>query len=333
MSKLYDEFMNLILSRPNYEARGFINVNCPACGDSRQRGGFLPTSTGGFRYSCYNGGCTFSSKPTGWEAGNGLNGRVRQLFNLLGGDISRIPGNELMRRVEAVQDNTGKVLGHQKRLSIVGKFTPVVLPRGTIRLEDAAEGNTAAEDVMEYLYKRSPLYLEVDFPFMWAPKYPKHLIVPFIHFNDKIVGYMGRDITKATGDGRFIQRAPADYMFNQHTLSGNPNKYVFVVESPMDAILLRGVATKSNKFTEKQINLLKVSRCVPILVPDQLGDESEPFYTAAKENGWPIAVPDWPYKDAGESINAKGLLYTIEALTSAATTNYMHARGRLGITT
>jgi hypothetical protein len=333
MSKLLDEFVNLIQSRPNYAARGFININCPACGDKRKRGGFAVTGTGGFRYSCYNGGCDYNTRPTGWEEGNGLGGRVKQLFEMLGGDVRRLPAKDLLRKGKAVYDKSGAMVGREKRLEIASRFPPVVLPKGSVLLEEAAETNADAEEVLGYLFERSPLYLNDEFPFLWTPRYPQHLIIPFMHFDGKVVGYLGRHINKADGADRFIQRAPADYMFNQHLLSGGENKYTFVMESPMDAILLRGVATRSNRITERQINLLKVSNKEPILIPDQMGDESISYYQTAKEHGWKIAVPEWPFKDAGEAIQKMGLLSTIETLTTSMTTNYMQVRGRLGILT
>jgi len=331
MSRFLDEMTNLIQSRPNYAARGFINIDCPACGDKRKRGGFAPTPSGGWRYSCYNGGCTYSTQPTGWEEGNGIGGRVKHLFEMLGGDINRIPAVDRLRKANPITDKTGKVLGYEKRLSIASKFPEVLLPRGSYLLEEAATDNTDAEEVLAYLYERSPLYVENEFPFLWAPKHPTYLIIPFLHF-DTVVGYLGRNINETSGSNRFIQRAPADYMFNQHLLSQGESKTIFVMESPMDAILLRGIGVRSNRITERQENLLKISNKRPILIPDQRGEESVQFYHLAKEHGWAMAVPDWPYKDAGEALTKIGLLSTIKALTTSVSTNYMTDKRKIGNT-
>jgi len=330
MSRFRDEMINLIQSRPNYSARGFINIDCPACGDKRKRGGFAPTDSGGWRYSCYNGGCVYNTRPTGWEEGNGVSGRVRQLFDMLGGDISRIPAIDRLRTEKPITDKSGKVLGYTKRLPIAGKFPEVRLPKDSYLLEEAVDDSDDAVEVMAYLYDRSPLYLENDFPFLWTPKYPSHLIIPFIHFN-KVVGYLGRNVRKNSGSDRFIQRAPPDYMFNQHFLTQGESRHIFVMESPMEAILLQGVGVRSNRLTEKQVNLLKVSNKIPILIPDQQGEESSQFYHIGREHGWEMAVPDWPYKDSGEAIEKIGLLSTIKILTSSSSKNYMKIRGILGI--
>lgn len=326
MSKLFDEFYMLVTTRPNYSARGFINIDCPACGDRRKRGGFAPTQTGGFRYTCFNGGCIFSDQPTGWEEGNGLSGRVKQLFELLGGDVQHIPLGDRMRHRSG---------GEQKgeRVELATKFPEISMPEGTEFLEDAATHDTRASGVLDYLNDRSPLYMSMSHSayFMWSPIHPNHLILPYIHTGDRIVGYMGRNTASDDVDKRFIQRSPPDFMFNQYLLSSSDKKYVFVLESPMDAILLKGVATRSNRISKKQENLIKVSGKIPVLIPDQRGDESTPFFEVAKKNNWSISVPDWGCKDAGESITKHGLLSTIEFITSSMSTNYVKIRHKLGI--
>ncbi len=325
MSKIFDEFQNLVMSRPHYVSRGFYNVDCPACGDNRKRGGFAPTDTGGFRYKCFNGGCPYNEQPTGWEEGNGLTGRARQLFETLGGDIRSIPTSELMRKRRTNADGVA-----EPRLSLATKFNDAAMPAGTMLLEDAAERHTDAEECMAYLWERSPMFLEVDFPFMWSHKHPQHVLVPYLHYNDQIVGYMGRHITATHGAERFIQRAPRDYMFNQYTIPKLTGKYVFVVESPLDAILLQGVATRENRLTTKQINLLKICGKEPVLVPDLHTGEAKPYMDVAEENNWLVAAPEWDYKDPGEAIQQMGLLTTIEGLTASMTRRYKRLKIRLG---
>lgn len=330
MSIIFNEFQSLIHGQKNYKARGFTNVCCPACGDKRFRGGFAPTESGGFRYFCFNGGCEFNLQPTGWEPGNGLTGRVRHLYELLGGDIRRIPLKERFRQNDNVYDRNGNLVGQEKPLEVVTKFSEVDLPEDSLILEQAMEEDDRAVAVAEWLNKRSPLFMETEFPFVWSSKHPDHLIVPYIHHGTRVVGYLGRHIKKTSGGERFIQKAPANYMFQQHLLMEAPGPYVFVVESPLDAILLQGVATRDNRLSEKQINLLNLSGKKPILIPDQkVKEEAGPYIKAAEENGWSVSVPEWKFKDPGEAITQNGLLWTIEAITSSKTKNYKIARHRM----
>lgn len=331
MSQIYDRFHTLILSRPHYRARGWINVNCPACGDQRQRGGFMPTNTGGFRYYCYNGGCTFHDHATGWEPGNGLSGRPRYLFELLGGNIRDIPIRELLRQNRTIYDETGNVIGQEERLETVTKFPDVELPERCEILSEVATQDKRAQRVQDYLLnKRGEVYRDL-YPFLWTPEKPDFLIIPYLHYKDQVVGYLGRDITKTTGKDRFIQRAPQDYMFGQHTLFQKSARYVLVMESPLAAIALRGVATRGSTFTDKQINLLKISGREPILVPDKIKRETSSYLDTAESNKWRIAVPkdDKGIKDPGDMIRRYGVLYTMEYLVSNATFNYTKAKVQL----
>lgn len=323
MSKIFDEFQALIQSRTKYVARGFNNINCPACGDKRARGGFAKTETGGFRYFCYNGGCTYNSNPTGWEPGNGLNGRVRDLFEMLGGSIRDIPISELRRA------GNNRLGGRSNDNEVATRFSEIPLPKDSLLLEEAAEEYEKAFAVLNYLNGRSPMYMETGYPFVWTPEYADYVILPFIHYNQKVVGYMGRNIHKKSGSGRFIQKAPSDYMFNQHLLSQDSGSYIIVTESPMEALLLQGVGVRENRLTRKQINLLKSSGRIPILVPDQYADESKPFLDAAKENDWFVSVPDFGGKDAGVSIQNKGLLWTAEQIMSEKTKDYGKTKFRM----
>lgn len=323
MSKIFDEFQSLIQSRTRYSARGFNNINCPACGDKRARGGFARTETGGFRYFCYNGGCTYNH-PTGWEPGNGLSGRVRDLFELLGGSVRNIPISELRK---AGTTKMGRKTDPDKEVAT--SFKEMDLPKGSMLLEDAAEEYEKAFAALNYLNSRSPLYMESNHPFVWSTEHPDYVIIPFVHYRDRIVGYMGRNIHKKSGSGRFIQKAQSDYMFNQHLLSRDAGRYIIVTESPMEAILLQGVGVRENRLTKKQINLLNSSGRIPILVPDQLSDESKPFLDAAKENDWYVSVPDFGGKDAGVSIQNRGLLWTVEQIMSEKTKDYGKTKFRM----
>lgn len=333
MSKILDEFVTLFRSRPNYQARGWTNIDCPACSDNRKRLGLLLTDSGGFRIKCFNGGCELNDTATGWEPGNGLTGRVRTVFETLGGSVRDIPLTELLTQNRNVYDRRGNVVGRDEPLEVATRFPDVEMPPGTDFLDDAAERHEDARDVLDYLRERSPIYLDLDFPWMWSPRHPRYLLVPYLHHKDRIVGYMGRCIDRSDGKGRFLQRAPADFLFQQYLLPKGSGKEVFVLESPMDAIPLQGVATRTNSPTVKQVNLLKLCGREPIMIPDMVQGEANRYLSIAEENNWYVSVPDWAgrLKDVGEAVQKYGLLWTIETITTAKTKNYTTARIRLGV--
>ncbi len=325
MSVILDEFRYLIPHNSVHSGTGWTNFNCPACGDTRKRGGILFTPEGGFRYYCFNGGCEYNARPTGWEDGWGFGGRIRALFELLGGDIRRIPLDEILKYNNKRIARTGEVIGEGEKLEVETKFPEVSLPVGCDLLVDWARKDRKAIRVLEWLTERDR-FTHRTFPYQWSPKHPNHVIVPFFHFRNKIVGYLGRNIKAKTAKNRFIGKAPSDYLFNQHLLSLQSYRYAFIVESPMDAIQLECVATRGDRMTKKQINLLKLSGKEPILIPDYKDQTGLEFINIAKENQWFVSLPDF-IKDSGmedvsDSLMGNGKLFTIYQIVHGKTKNY-----------
>lgn len=325
MSSIIDEVRSAIPSNSRKSATGWNNFCCPACGDKRYRGGIKFTESGGFRYLCFNGGCDFNINPTGWEPDNGFGGRPRHIFELMGGNLRNIPLDQLMKWNNKTYDKEGKEVGTKKELTVVYQFPEVELPEGATFLIEAYKKDKRAEKVLRALVRRIRSYVE-DYTFLWTPKHPYHYILPYFHYKDKIVGYLGRDIRKGVNN-RFIQRSPRDYLFRQHVLNTYRPRYLLVIESPIDALLLNGIGTRSNVLTEKQVNLLKTSGKDIIVVPDRKrkGDW-EGYLAVAKEQNWFVSVPDWGAArdcgDPGDSVSKNGLLYTAETIVKSASRNY-----------
>lgn len=328
MTDLLEEFRLAIPANRRVSAGGWLNINCPSCGDRRHRGGVIFTPTGGWRYRCFNGGCEFNSQPTGWEPENGFGGRPRKLFQMIGGDIRRIPLKEIMKWNATTYTSEGRVAKQGTELEVVHQFPEVELPEGSRLLLDMYQSNKSANKVMKYARERFGPDFVKKFPFFWTEEHPYYLILPYYHYKEKVVGYLGRHIYIDHGSRRFIQQAPSDYLYNQHLLSTYSARYLFVVESPMDAVQLGCVAVRNDKLTAKQINLLKVSGKDIVMMPDYKKGEWEGFVKIAHDNNWFVSVPRWtgrtnPEKlrttDIGQSIIKNGLLYTIELLMSATT--------------
>ena len=288
------------------------------------------TPSGGWRYYCFNGGCEFNSSPTGWEPGNGFGGRPRKVFEMMGGNIRRIPIKELMRWNTQKFSAGGNVLGKNKDLEVVHTFPEVSLPNGSMLLLDCYQNNNSANKVMQFAVSRLGDFVK-KVPLYWSEEHAYYLIMPYTHYKGKIVGYLGRHIYHTSGSKRFIQRAPNDYLYNQHLLTTYSARYLFVVESPMDAMLLGCVAARNDRLTDKQINLLKVSGKDIVMIPDCKKGETSEFVKTATDNDWFVSVPKWTGKsnpdrlkttDIGQSIQKDGLLYTIEIIMKAATRNY-----------
>jgi len=326
-TQVLDEFKSLVPASRRVSANGWNNFCCPACNDKRYRGGMNFTSTGGFRYYCFNGGCEFNLKPTGWEPDMGFGGRPRKLFEMLGGDIRNIPANEMLKWNRTRFNARGDIIGEDADLEVVNSFPEVDLPDDSMLLAEAAKKNKYALAVFDYILGRDPSRVR-EFTFMWSPKHRNYLIIPFFHY-EKVVGFVGRNIYAKEGGERFIGYAPKDFMFNQDLLSRQSAKYVFVVESPIDAITLECLATRGDRLTTKQINLLKVSGKEPVLIPDLKKNEGDYFLELANENKWHMSCPDFGrpgVTDLGAIVKYLGLLRTIEIIVENITTNYESAK-------
>lgn len=324
MTTVAECFRNLIPAKRRNTRNGWTEFNCPACGDTRGRGGFLETPTGGFRFKCFNAGCDYQLQPTGYEPDGeyGLGGHTRRLFELLGGDPIDLPWAEILKR----SGNPDKPDQPSEDTEVVTQFDEIPLPRSSIPLTDVSTAKGKA--VLNYLWERGPRYLGAH-PFYWSSAYPDHLIIPWVHDKERIVGWVGRHIYKNKGADRFIyppEGKPADYLFNQHLIRSHAGRTLFVVEGELDAIPLGCVASRGPNLTKKQINLLRMSGKDVVMIPDR--DAPQSFIKIAEAQGWKVACPKWSSlkpgeitKDVSQAVRQYGTLYTIESLMNSITDN------------
>lgn len=304
---------------PSYKITGlgWKTFNCPSCGDKRGRGAFMETPSGGWRYSCRNGGCEFNDNPTGWEPGNGVGGRPRRLFSLFGGRVSDLPSVLLFKPADQKkEDNVLEVVRH---------FPKIALPEGSVPLfdpDDKTLSNKKYQQVLEYTLARSE-EVAVSYNFYWSKMYPSCVIIPYYHYG-QIVGWLARSIFKSKT--KMFQQKSADFLFNQQSLDDD-GRSVILLEGVMDAIAVDGVASCGTSLTTKQINLLNLSGRKIIVVPDQESDGTS-LIRFAEENGWFISSPDWDYdiKDPMQAVKRYGRLYTIEDIVKNCHQNYLKAR-------
>lgn len=346
MTEVIDAFFK-VLPRGRKTGRNWLTFNCPACGDRRNRGGFLETPTGGFRYRCFNGGCEFE-RVTGWEPGTGFFGRPRRLFTMLGGDLNDIPseirnsrGREIIitRKFDNMADFVQYMMSDtapKREPEIVTDFPEIELPERAQILWDASGHNV--EDCQRYVLGRGEFFRE--HPFLWTPKYPRHVIYPFLH-RGKIVGWIARKIDPGKEFAHIkCPNFPQDYMLNQQILYRYP--VVLVQEGTFDAIALNSLCTFGNTISRRQVNLLNQAKQNGrriVLLPDFKLNEWRAYWQVAKDNGWSLSVPEWPggegsaptdyIKDAGDSIKRNGLLYTMEVVMNSITDDYSHAETML----
>lgn len=328
MGDITSLFQEAFRRRPHHYARGWINIDCPMCGDTRQRLGLKRgDEDGSIVISCFNGGCDLNLKPIGYHEGNPPGKILRELYTSIGGDVRDFP-------IKPIEPNGV----HQRQTpSVVTTFPQKPLPRHTIPLVDAVEQNNPdAIGVFEWALQRNETLVESG-ELHWTPLEPHCLILPYRN-NGVNVGWFGRDIRFTGGARRFKHHAPPHYMYRQDHLFDAGVKIVIVCQSPLDALLVRGVATFGTKISDKQAELLRMSRKEIILVPDQIGREHESYLSVAKRYGFRISAPKWPtvttraglnrvgrIKDIGEAVQKSGLIHTMVEIANSSTTDYEKA--------
>ena len=304
MHEVLDAFLAVLPARRVVSANGWISFQCRACRDTRWpgRGKFYVTPTGGFRAACFNAGCDYQVRPTGWEPGHGLGGRPRRWFEIFGGNVVDIPVKYLMRSSAEFNRNMD-IVGETKQ-EFVWDFPKIADPPGIELLRDARGRN--AEAVRKYVRGRGEFFME-EFDFCWMPKHPRHVIIPFFHYG-KLVGWTGRAIDDDEPD-RHIKCTPwpTHYMLNQDKVNDQRNRRLIVVEGSFDAIALRCLCPFGSKLTQEQINLLKNTGKDVVLLPDFQKTEWESFYNTAVENDFYLSTPwnvdgDTTIKDVGASV-------------------------------
>lgn len=240
----------------------------------------------------------------------------------MGGDIADISQQFLERKTfEGVVHRAPEV---------ADDFPEIALPEGSRLLWTATAQD--ALDCQRYVLGRGRFHSQ--HPFVWSPKYPRHVIYPCQH-KRKFVAWIARKIDPGKEFAHIkCQGFPSNYMLNQDQIYRY--RTILVTEGVFDAIAVRGLCTFGNTLTRRQINLLNASlgggRRVALL-PDYQKDEWRPYWQTAKENGWYLCCPKWvrhegePHiKDASDSVKLNGLLLTIECVMNGITNDYEYAQ-------
>jgi hypothetical protein len=317
-----ERFVELLPSQKT-NVKGWIEFNCPYCGDTRGRGSFIVTDNNGFRYKCWNGGCIYAESPTGWEPESLLGGRCKLLFKLLGGNVRNLPIDHLYSFAGNKTGFNGKDDDiHSPRSDI---YPEAALPKDAINILDADPNNVTPKlkDAIEYLMVRGE-EIALSYNFMWSPENPDYLIIPFYHRN-RVVGWYGR-LTSDIKKSRFIGTCPADFIFRQDTIADD-DRAIIVTEGIIDAIAVDAVGIRGSTLTKRQIEFLNDCGSIPIILPD-LQTEGLSYVDIAKKNNWPVSIPEWDYniKDAAQAVSKYGKLYTVESILAGATMNYNKAK-------
>lgn len=314
--------MNLIIDTVNVHLppkrkttpSGWVSFNAICChhngekADTRQRGGIMITE--GVSYHCFN--CGFKAS---WQPGRKISNKFRKLLGWL--NVS----DELITKCAIEAMRIEEIEGYQtERLEKIS-FIDKALPLGSKPIADYIEQPLEElVPVLEYLHSRN-LYLE-DYNFYWTPEegFNNRLIIPF-YYQGQIVGYTARKITE--GKPKYISEQQPGYVFNLDAQIVD-RKYVFVVEGPIDAICIQGVALTSAEINQTQRKLIENLGKQIVVVPDR-DQAGYRLVEQALEFNWAVSFPEWPkgIKDVNEAQLSLGRLATLYLITQGIETNQL----------
>lgn len=291
----------------------FNAVCCPHNGntpDTRQRGGIIRNSDG-VSYHCFN--CGFKAS---YQAGRHLTRKMKQFLEWCGAPDDAI--NKIS--LEAL-----KIESDEKELEAISLPTlpDKELPVDCQTLEQALMSNPEAViSVADYILTRG---FDIRGDWMWSPELPDRLIIPF-RFEGRIVGYTGRKITD--GKPKYLSEQTPGYVFNLD--AQNTNKpVVIVVEGPLDALSVGGVAILGADIMDKQAMLINRIGKKVVVVPDRDPDGYRTVERAI-ELGWSVSMPDWTdgVKDCNDAIRTHGDLWTAFLIMQSVETTELKIRLR-----
>jgi hypothetical protein len=299
---------------------GWTKFNAVCCSnnsssiDTRARGGIIRNGEG-CSYHCFN--CGFKAS---YVNGRHLTRKMRQLLSWLGTPDDTV--NKLALEALRIQQDTV----YLEEISLP-KFEDKELPKDSVLLTaDNIDEQTIP--AIEYVYRRG-LTLD-DYDFYVSKSMPDRIIVPF-KFENRIVGYTARKLSE--GKPKYISEQTPGYVFNLDAQSYIPwcdERYVIVVEGPMDALSTSGVAILGADVMDKQAMLINKLGMIPVLVPDRDADGLRTIEQALA-NKWKVSLPDWhqDIKDSNDAILKYGKLWTLKSIFDGIETNELKVKLRM----
>ena len=317
--------VNLLLpaKRKTNSTSGWISFNAPCCGDQRGRGGLISNSNGSVSYHCFN--CNFKANYT---PGRPLFYKFRKLLNYLGADENTIK-RLVIEAVRVKELIAPEELEQAVKQDVV--FKPRPLPEQAQTLQalhtfyELSNNNTNVprefHDAVIYSAHR-----DIDlvrYECYWAPEQAynlhKRLIIPFTWRNE-VIGYTARAIYDDVKP-KYYSQYDTDYVYNVDRQSPT-GKFVVVVEGPLDAMVIDGVAILGNECSETQADIIDSLGREVIVVPDR--DRSGiKLIDDAIEYGWHVSFPIWQEtcKDVSEAVKKYGKLFVLKSIIDARETS------------
>lgn len=311
MSQLQTELLSYLPFKRKQTLSGWLSFDAPCCihngesQDTRQRGGYISHSTGGFSYHCFN--CGFK---TSWQPGRQISNKNKKFFNWL--NVPSYMINDWSIEALKLLDNNSNSKKEYK------EFLEKALPLESIPLKDAVVEYPESIECLEYILSRGLDLESIDWHYSPTPGYKDRIVIPFYH-NKKLVGYTARKIHK--GSPKYLSESQSGYVFNVDNQNFR-NKILLVTEGPFDALAIDGVGILTNVPNDQQAAIINSFGKIVIVVPD-LDYPGMSMVKYAMENNWLVTIPSWEedVKDVSEAVERYGKLFVIKDIVDNATDN------------
>ena len=311
-------FVTYLPPKKKVTPSGWTSFNAPCCHnfgesqDTRGRGGVRIQSDGSIQFHCFN--CGYKAN---WIPGRNLNYKMKKLMSFMGFSTEAIRkmGLEALRYM----DQTIEYKREYKPIH----FTEKPLPKAAKPIMHWVNEKNLETPVInglakaiEFINMRS---LEIDdYPFYYSTNNENQmndrLLIPFYH-KHKIVGYTARWLgEKNYKIAKYFTDVPPGYVFNCDQQNYN-RQFVLVMEGPLDAIALDGVAILGSEPNKRQQEMVNNLQRKVIVVPDK-DEAGNKMIDRAIDYGWSVAYPQWEsgIEDVGDAVIKYGKLLTIKSI-------------------
>lgn len=303
---------------------GWTSFNGPCCvnngelrPDTRKRAGVRLAPEGACVFHCFN--CKYTAS---WAPGRQLSRRMKMLLEWFG-----VQDEELKKinfKIWQLHETAKADPTYVQKEWVKLDFTEVELPKGARPIIELVESGCADRNFLEvlgYLADRGEELL-TSFEYYWTPSRENDLnrrvIIPF-RWQGKVVGWTARAIFPTRY--RYYTSVQPNYIFNTEVVE-NEWKYLFLNEGPFDGIASNGIALLGDKITSEQIQWIKHTGKIPVVIPDR-EKQGGALVDAALKEGWYVSFPKWDpgIKDAADAVKRYGRLYTVWSIIDAMTNN------------
>lgn len=320
MSIVSEVLMMFIPSKRKTTPSGWTSFDAPCCihngesRDERQRGGIIEEGDV-ISYHCFN--CGYK---TAWQPGRHISYKMRQLMIWLG-----VPDDVINKlSLEVLKLNEG-IEVHQ-RLIELPEFASVQLPENSVKItDDPCDVSERLSEVKTYMSNRK-LWVDEGYEYYWSPSlgFRDRVIIPF-YYEGRIVGWTARTV-KADKKPKYLTESQPGFLFNLD--EQRPSKmFCIVVEGPVDAIHIDGVALLRAEINEQQTMLLNRLNKDIIVLPDR-DHAGKRLVEEAIDRGWSVSMPDWEsgIKDVGDAVLKYGKVFTLYSIVVAAESSPLKIR-------